>query len=349
MKKPLFLLLTDPHISEKNYNEVYDVLLQAITACKEHEINTIVIGGDIFTSRKGQLPEPLMIFRKWLQECKKEKIKVISIAGNHDKVNLDEDISFLDGFNDEQNFKLVNRGFIDLTNTFRLHLLSYYREHGNYPQYLQTQVKQVKNKSVNFLVTHISVTGVRNNDGSEVANNITPELFEAFDVVTVGHYHNASQVGKNIHYIGSTHPQNYGEDNEKGFKVVYEDGEMKHHYPVFKEFHKITLDVKNITPEILEQLETDAKENNIKLRVDVVGGEVELKAFDKDKLKALGVDVQTKSKEVVEGIIEAEENDFVAYDASMLMEEFQEFSEAQNISEENKNICLNYLKNLKTA
>ena len=50
-------------------------------------------------------------------------------------------------------------------------------------------------------------------------------IFSPFDKVFVGHYHNRTVIpGTGIEYIGSSRQHNFGEDEEKGYTVLYTDG-----------------------------------------------------------------------------------------------------------------------------
>lgn len=108
-------------------------------------------------------------------------------------------------------------------------------------------------EGIDVLFGHFAVTGSRNNDRSVVENNIKPSSFKDFKKVYLGHYHDYQQVGSNIFHLGSLQQNNFGEDESKGFWMLYDDCTIEllksRNGNVFK---KERLDLDNIPPKQLK-------------------------------------------------------------------------------------------------
>jgi len=214
MSKPLAILITDTHYHKDNTEEVDDVLDQAIQLALEQGVYRIFHLGDVFTNRVGQGLRVLLAFRRWLRNCGEQGIDVWLIPGNHDKTDLESEESYLDVYDSYSNVTIVGKPTYQTFLDTMVGFLPYFKEDGSYPDRLDELVKfpidsRIKTR---ILLTHIAVDGVANNDGTEVTNELGAGRFSHFDNVFVGHYHNRSDVGENIHYIGSARPSNYGED-----------------------------------------------------------------------------------------------------------------------------------------
>ena len=221
------LMMTDTHLSKSNYELVVDIFQQAIDLCKAHKLSIVYHLGDFFTSREAQplnvLYEAKYIFSMFVEN----NIELYIIPGNHDKVDLESELSYLDVVEKNNAIHLISSEYdLMLSKEVNVLFLPYFKEKGSYLERLEKVTKLIRKDKKNILLTHISINGVQNNDGSGVENEIKQELFKKFDYVYVGHYHNKQDSG-NIHYIGSSHQNNFGEDSVKGFQFLMDDGSVK--------------------------------------------------------------------------------------------------------------------------
>jgi len=92
---------------------------------------------------------------------------------------------------------------------------------------------------------------VRNNDGSIVEGDVEESYFDSFDLVASGHYHDWSEIGENIVYFRSAYQANFGEDDNKGFTVVYDDCSLEYIQSKFPIYRKIIIDM-NDTESMIE-------------------------------------------------------------------------------------------------
>ena len=198
----LFVGLTDTHLNRNSLEDNVSIFKECIQVAKSYGLKTIYHFGDFFTNRDGQPLSTLITFIRIIMLFEEEDMELIAIPGNHDKVHLNSDSSYLDIFK-SPNFTVISKPTLTsgFSKEFELAYIPYYKEIYGYPEHLLKLIPQLNKKKKYVLITHIAVSGVKNNDGSNVDNELTPDLFSCFYKVFVGHYHNRSQVGKNIFYI----------------------------------------------------------------------------------------------------------------------------------------------------
>jgi len=331
MKKvPIAVIGTDSHLKKDNEDLVISVFKQTVALMKELNVPTFCHAGDFFTARNAQ-PEGSLRTAKTIYNLfydEEYDLDVYQIPGNHDKTELDSENSYLDVFDKYCNL-IKNYNHLDLSGV-RLHFVPYFKENGSYKDYLKKATKNLHKEKKNILITHIAISGVKNNDGSEVENEITSKLFAKFDTVMTGHYHNRSKVGKNIHYIGSMYAGNYGEDNEKGLTVLYNDGSFEYFQLEFP--HYIKVEVKAGNKAALKKVQQEHKDSENHVRLVFKGEKKKLEAVDKVSLEELGFDVkyedETKiiNKQIAEG-------ELIMFNRSNLKEAFTEFCKAGDIKD----------------
>jgi exonuclease SbcD len=332
---PFGLLLTDTHLSKENVDLVSDIFKQAIDYCLKNNIKTIYHGGDFFTSRNAQ---PLLVLGSALEiieNIEKNGLELVIIPGNHDKVDLEDKLSYLDPF--RKHCHLIDEyEKIIINDELSLHFIPYFKEKTIYPTLLERASKNL-DPNKNILITHITINGVNNNDGSKQENDISTNLFKSFHSVLVGHFHSYSKLSDNIYYIGSGYQSNFGEDNRKGFTILYDDGSHEFVKSKFPEFIKIKVNVDNT--EILNSLEEQYSNSNDHIRFVLEGDEVMLSAFNKERFIDKGIDIKFEKN-----ILVTKTNETKVYDQSNIKEIFKEFCEIN--SYDNTEIGSNYLKQI---
>lgn len=320
-------MVADPHMNEDNIEEVTDILIQSMDLCKELKLSTIYIIGDIFTTRKSMPLAVLLGFMNILDVARSKGVDVKAFPGNHDKLDYTSELSYLHPFMHHPAFCLYDSyDEEDIEIGVRLHLIPFFEEKEIYPKYLK-QVNLLK-KGRNYLLTHIAVNGVRNNDGSVIENQLNQDLFYQFDKVFVGHYHDASQVGDNVFYIGSTHQNNYGENQQKGFTVLYSDGSHQLHLSKYKKYEVVNIDLDESSHEEVEDLKRKwGDKDDMNVRFNVTGSVEKIQAIDKYSYDILGIDIKCKERDVNVDVSFEESTDFGGFDRSNVIGEWDEFSE----------------------
>lgn len=303
MKEPLALFITDTHLSENSLEVNFSVYQQAVAKCQELGIGQIFHGGDIFTSRKGQPEIVLNAFHSILEMLEANKINMFAIAGNHDKTDYTSSSSYLEAFTHHASFKLfAPYGAMMHDDRIIFHFLPYYDEDLIYADYID-QIECPADK-VNILITHVGIEGVLNNH--QIAGKfekVTPALFQKFDLVLIGHYHNRIVLDKGrIIYTGSTHQATFGEDEEKGFVIIYDDGTISFDKFVTPIYRTIDITGDQIDKKLIKMAKQNA-ENNDRIRLRISGDYEEAKQSMVADLQELGVKVEKIKDEYVAGDI----------------------------------------------
>lgn len=325
-RKPIAVIGTDSHLKKDNFELVFSCFQQAKQVMLDLNIKTFLHGGDFFTTRNAQ-PEDSLRQAKTIYQLF-EGDEFWQIPGNHDKTKLDSENSYLDVF-DKYCTLVRNYRFSDLEGV-RVHFLPYFKEDVNYLSYLEEAVKHIDPSKKNVLLTHIAITGVRNNDGSEVENIVSPKLFKKFDSVLVGHYHNRSQIGSNIHYIGSMFASNYGEDNNKGVTILFSDGTHEHYQLDFPHYIKVQVDANE--KKSLKEIQKEYKDTNHHVRLILKGEKSDLETIDKTELQELGFDVKFEDNSIMVDS-DISQGELLVFNRSNLKDVFDEFCKSSNIED----------------
>lgn len=334
MPEPIAVYLTDTHLSRKTFDINKSIYAQAYDLCVELGVKTLIHGGDVFDSRKSQLQDNLTFVREMLNRAHEKELEIHMLPGNHDKTDYASEDSFLDPFEHHPALTLYrNAGKFLVSNVpdIVFHMVPYFEEDEIYGEHLSKC--EIEDGKKNILITHIAVSGVKNNDGTMVDNDIGSKMFSQFDEVIVGHYHDPSFIKPNINYVGASYQHNFGETEEKGFIVFYDDGSAEPYGSKFPQYKKVTIDVTQVTEKELEEFRDEYKDSEDNIRFEFVGDSDALSAIDKNKYSAVGIDVKFKSNESEEALAQAENEEFVSFDAESLKEEFKSFCDENKIEE----------------
>lgn len=349
-KKPIALVMTDSHKHRENIRQVEDIEEQAIALCKAHGIDRLFHGGDMVTARQAQPLSVLSSILRFRDRLLSEGIRIDIIEGNHDKTDLEDTEGYISIFS---------------TDTFRvhgtasshhfpgtdvvLHMLPYFPETGTYVERLTALTDSLDLSRYNILLTHVGINGGLAHESASTNKEVPAECFAGFDKVLVGHYHNRCRVEaeNEIHYVGSTHPQNFGEDNEKGFTLIYSDGSHEYVRARFTEYHTLTLDVAEADLKFLKNLKKRIDQTGDRVRVVLTGDESRLRAVDKRAFADAGVSKLKLLEDTVdfdgsgEGTPQAAYHNFTKQD---IIKEYKVFSLANELSPE---LGLEYLEEIR--
>jgi exonuclease SbcD len=326
MKEAIAILSTDKHITPRNLSEMYDLFKQEIILAKELNVSNIIWLGDIFNSRESQRQEVLTFLSNILIDYKNAGLEIYCIPGNHDKTDYNSYDSFLDCFILAPHFHLLKEANSFTLGGVKFDSVPFFNEE----KWLEEFNKIPKKEAGQILLSHIAVDGSVNNDGSKVSSEkIKPSMFSHYKSVFLGHYHNAQQVSKNIFHLPSTRQNNFGEDNEKGFTILYNDFSTEFIKSKFIEFEKFHIDLDNSSVEEAMELAKTIEKENVRITFEFSGSDDKLRALDKKFFINLGVSVTTKNKDVeVEDVEYAEEVKKMTDDD--IIEHFKRFCEKNN-------------------
>lgn len=322
-KEPVSLIISDPHLKESNIDLVKSIFGNAVDLCKKLKIHTILLLGDLFDSRKGQPLNVLKSAKSILRLCENNGIKIYTIPGNHDKQNYESYDSFLDIFQSE-NFIVFDRFTAISLKNLEIAFIPFFKEDS---QILYDQFEKMKDWSIGtntkkfVLCTHIGINGSITNENEHIQNCVPSSQFTGVHKVFVGHFHNRQEF-ENIVYVGSTHQSNFGEDEKKGFTILYEDGSYEFIQSNFPKFIKKQVSIENLTDFMLHtDFLHEAEGNNS--RIELIGSSEQLKSFDKSILTDLGIEVVLK---VSESILNIELTETITHDKNSLKDAYIEFN-----------------------
>jgi len=327
MKKVIAVISTDQHLDLDNISTWISCMKEGDELAIKHNVPLFLLG-DLFESRKGQTQELLNVVHDYLKESKVQKY---CIPGNHDKQTYDSKDSYLDAFTFHPNFHLIRDYDVDsFFSSFnleqcQLHFIPYFLEGPLYLNYLDIAKNSLRENKINILLTHISINGSKNNDGELIVGGLSAELFECFDYTYVGHYHNKGKITPKIEYIGSLFQQNFSEDTNKGFTLLYDDGTISQIKSTFKEYQTLTINLDIVSQKELEDLTQEIPKESKFTRYEFVGTYEKLKSINQSYYKSLGFDVKIKRDKIDSGIKEAQLHSITQFNKTTIVTEFEKF------------------------
>jgi exonuclease SbcD len=347
-RSPVAITITDTHLHKENGEQVIDIFNQCFDLAQELKVKKVFHVGDFFTNRMGQTLRTLKIAKKIFKEAKRRKIELHIIAGNHDKTDQTIDDSYIDIFEYEGVYVYDSGwGYLDLENMYVFFIPYYTTE--KYIQILDDLCTSIMERQDLYsevplvLLTHQAIDSVINNDGSRVESDIKIGLFDQFTNVLVGHYHNKQQISDNITYIGSSHPQNFGEDNDKGFTILYEDGSIEHIVAQFPQYHKFYFDCKE--KQKIEEHFQQYKNSNDFVRFIFQGSVADFVAIDENKFKQNRIDVKFENKEQLKYIESVENSEYIEFDKKEIMKSWIEYCKLNDVPVDKRNRGMKLIQN----
>lgn len=333
MKQALAVLANDLHVSKDTVSEFQKNWDEMLSVCSERQCWDIVIGGDLWQSRAGQTLNTLLAVKRAIMKATLKCEFSLTIAeGNHCKVNQEEVEGYSHIFSEYPNVSVVDvYKLLQWEGTGQcLGIMSYFPEQGSFADHLQEFKDYLSEKGVAASdVTLYVHQGIAGGIGGFVADDDLPvEMFSDFKQVLVGHYHNRSHIkNTDIYYIGSSRQHNFGEDEEKGYTLFYDDGSV--------EFVKNQVNVryKNVEVAAKELGKTDLPELSdprYKVKLKLLCDGSDLNKVDRTSLSDMGfnrVEIVEKAKkeETVQSSIDEK------YDVGSIKKEYVGFCEKENV------------------
>lgn len=248
-----FIHIADLHLG-KTVNEMNllkdqeYVLRQILEIAKQEKVDGILIAGDVY-DRSIPSAEAVSLFDWFLTNISKNGMFVFCIGGNHDsgeRLDFGKQIFanqnvFIEG-NFSGKIRIIERK--DAYGSVFIHLLPFFKPvqvKALYPEekiesYYDAMKAVLKNHSINqnernILVTHQFVIGIEppkcSDSEQEIhvggSEQISYQLFDAFDYTALGHLHGPQKAGKpEIRYSGSLLKYSFSEEFQKKSAVLVE-------------------------------------------------------------------------------------------------------------------------------
>lgn len=333
---PCLLLLNDIHISKDNIPAFKANWQEAIDICRKMDVKEIAIGGDLFFSRAAQTLDVLLAVHDALLTAAEHGIHVTIAEGNHDKVNQENERGYCHVFDQHSNV-LVCDEYVSLPLgddcRFVLHMMGYFPEDGSFCTRLDRLKEEALDpKRLNFLYIHEGINGALAQPNDK---ELPAKIFEEFDKVFVGHYHNRTIIDKTrIEYIGSSRQHNFGEDEEKGYTVIYTDG--SHEFiknKVNTRYRVIDDSAERAGLHLMDELREIDADGRYKVKVRVHAPQATMKSVDKAALLDAGatkVELIADDEEMLEV---AASSLFEKFDSHRIRETYEEFCREKQIDD----------------
>ena len=333
---PCLLLLNDIHISKDNIPAFKANWQEAIDICRKMDVKEIAIGGDLFFSRAAQTLDVLLAVHDALLTAAEHGIHVTIAEGNHDKVNQENERGYCHVFDQHSNV-LVCDEYVSLPLgddcRFVLHMMGYFPEDGSFCTRLDRLKEEALDpKRLNFLYIHEGINGALAQPNDK---ELPAKIFEDFDKVFVGHYHNRTIIDKTrIEYIGSSRQHNFGEDEEKGYTVIYTDG--SHEFiknQANTRYRVIDVAAERAGLHLMDELREIDADGRYKVKVRVHAPQAAIKSVEKAALLDAGatkVELIADDEEMLEV---AASSLFEKFDSHRIRETYEEFCREKQIDD----------------
>lgn len=305
-KVPCALLFNDVHVSKDNIPEFHKNWDEALAICKERDIPEIIIGGDLWQSRSSQTLSTLMAVRHAIMKATAAGLELTLAEGNHDLVDQESLLGYSHLFSEYPGVHVVDDYTVIEYPSCVLYVMSYFPENGSFVNRLADIVsKDLNKKEHNILYIHEGINGALSVPSDD---ELPTEIFSDFDVVLVGHYHNRCHIkNTKIEYIGSSRQHNFGEDEEKGYTVLYDDGSYEFiKNQVNLRYQVLDLALDEVNNDLMQQLGDIKSDGRYKTKVRVNCKSTDVSSIDKAKLLEAGaskVEIVTEQT-IVSPIIE---------------------------------------------
>lgn len=230
------LLFSDLHVAahKRNIERLHDCLKTlewVFTSAQDQQINDIIFAGDLFQDRqKIDVMTYHLTFNILSKYCNND-LRLWLLLGNHDLWYYDRwDISSVTPLGAISGIQVIDKPCTIDFSGYPIDFLPYNKA----PiQYLEELRKGKKRKGNKVLIGHMAVDGAQlnalhNTRADEIVEHdgemvrVTPDVFDGWDKVWLGHYHGQQQVTPWIEYIGSPLQLNFGEAFQHKHLVVYD-------------------------------------------------------------------------------------------------------------------------------
>ena len=329
---------TDWHIKKENSDEILELIREKLILAKGLGLKVAYVAGDIFVSRVSQRMEILDSFWDILNLAKEYDIILYIIPGNHDKTDYKSDRSFLRFYKHHPNLVLVENYLSVVDGDFEIHMMPFFdhdceKFNENFSKCCTPKHKDKKQ----ILISHFAVQGSINNDGTKIDKGSSVSEFKCFHMVFLGHYHNMHNIGDNIMHIPSLRQNNFGENEDKGFTIVYDDDVIELYSPEFTRYKKVNIDLSEINfNDLLLELkkyEEVAKDSNI--RFIISGNEEEVRSLDASIFTDIGIDVKKNIKNLVPKLVDIPIiEEVVEWNESDILSRFKLFCDSKDLDHE---------------
>lgn len=347
-RQPVALVITDCHCGKDTLQDFIQNWQEAIGLCISTGIRHILFAGDLVLSRASQTLDVLLAIHDVFEQCNRQGIRLTLINGNHCKVNQEATRGYCNVFDSFENVRVIDEwGIVTLTDELEVCMISYFPEKGSFSGHLRNLEEYLaeKGQPCGILIIH---EGIRGGLAQPTDTELPAALFSKWDKVLVGHYHNRTRVKPNIEYIGSSRQANFGEDEEKGYTLLYADGLTEFvKNTVNMRYQVIDVDVSRVNVHLKDRLEEIRSDGRYRTKVRIHGTSAETANVDKEQLLQSGASkVEIIHQETVPAGSESS-GLYEKFDTHKIQENYRNFCREKEI--ENMELGLNYLSKIEES
>lgn len=334
-KKTIALLLTDSHCGKENIPEFQANWQEAINICHERGITHILFLGDLVLSRSSQTLDILLAIYDVFEMCRQTGILLPMINGNHCKKDLEALRGYADVFASFSNVRVIDSwGLVDISETVGIGMISYFPENGSFIEKFTELERSIFSLPYDkrILMLHQGIMGGLSTPNE---NDLPAKMFHKWDYVFVGHYHNRAQIrNTKIEYIGSSRQHNFGEDEMKGYTVLYNDGSTEFiQNKINLRFKVIDVDADQVDIHLTDLLDEMKADGHYRTKVRVHTTSARASSIPKEKLLTAGASKVEIITEETEAADVSASSLFEKFDTHKIRETYEEFCREKEIAE----------------
>lgn len=287
MKEPIAIIFNDAHLKTGNEADVIRSVKHLIKEAKALSITDLIFAGDLFDSRSFQRQSVLQAFDQILEMIEKAGMTLYLFPGNHDKTVYASYDSFLDIYKHypcvvfNRELSVIELEGVSIT------LLPFFSDDMLIPMLEEAE-------GTDILISHFEMAGSTHLGKISEKSSINKKLLSKFTKTYLGHYHNHHEITKDIVHLPSLRQSNFGEDDNKGFSVLYKDLSYEIINGDFKKYKKVVVDANKTSAKDISELINKYRDSSDSIRFEFIGDESKLKAIDKSQFKGSGIDIKLK-------------------------------------------------------
>ena len=339
MKRPAVLLANDLHVDKNCIQAFCDNWDDMISVCVGNDVCECIIGGDLFTSRSSQTLDVLMAVKRCIEIAERHDITLTIALGNHDLCDQGVTYGYPSLFDVYDHVTIVNNEpyFRKLGGGMFLVVMRYWNEVTAFPGKMAELDGILKQKGIsrNDVILYVH-EGIHGGLGDfDAPNEVPQDVFSGFAKVLSGHYHNRKKIdGTNIEYIGSTRQKDFGEDESKGYTLLYDDGSYKFiENDVNGRFITLERNYEDLSDKFLETV-SGYRDDGYCVRVKVNCTDSQAKTIDKQPLFSAGVTkIEVVTEDAVKGGI-TEDDLGKKFDKGGIQSEYGAYCDRKGVSSE---------------
>ena len=338
MKKPIAIIWNDVHLKNGNEEDVLDAFNYMLEKAKELGIKRTIFAGDLFDSRTMQRLKVLQTFDKMLENSSSAGITIDLISGNHDKTIYASYDSFLEQYRYHPGVNYY-KGITELEyDGIKFTYAPFFSNDMLIPMLEES-------KGGDVLISHFEMQG-STHLGKVVKKSVINEKFlSKWKKVYLGHYHNHHEITKDIVHLPSFIQASFGEDDNKGFSVLYDDLSYSIVKGRFKRFKKVSVNLDTITPSDVKELVRTHENSSNTIRFEITGEESKVKAFDVSIFSDTNIDFKKKYEKRFDVIDGKKPEVIEKFDKASVQESFEKFCEQKGYDyKDGKSILDEFLK-----